>query len=102
MSGEKQEEKSPRVERRGRTLTDADIDALHNSFLPEDYFGVPISEHIEHHNIFRDWLIAQDKKKARIERYKTQVVGSLIVSSVGAVGTALYVAGNWVKDHIKW
>ncbi len=57
--------------------------------------------HREHHEFVQAWISEQQRKAERWERIKTQVSGWLVISALGAIGTAAYNTIIYLKDHLK-
>lgn len=83
-------------ERRARTLTDEDVQALsavlHGNFTAD--------EHAEHHRMFRIWIDRENRKAEFREKLKAQVGGWSIITLLSVVGYAVW-EGFLATLHIK-
>lgn len=84
-------------ERRARTLTDGDIDALSCAV----HGGVPIEEHIAHHAAIKTWIERENRKAERAEKVKAQVGGWAIIATLGLIGKGVWAGWIYLKDHLK-
>ena len=50
----------------------------------------------------REYLEERKLKKERIEKLKTSVIGWLIISLLGGIGTLTYKGWRLVSEHLKW
>lgn len=62
---------------------------------------VPEELHREHHDFIKTWIEKQKRKEERWDKIKTQVGGWAIVSALGGIGTAVWHAAQYLKDHLK-
>ena len=86
-------------ERRSRSLTDQDVQALLKAF--EGAHCIPTDVHKTHHDYVKR-LIEKDRIKAeRMEKIKAQVGGWAIVTALGAVGTGAWHGWQYLRDHLK-
>lgn len=84
-------------ERRARTLTDDDITALSCAV----HGGVPVEEHIAHHVAIKTMIDRENRKAERAEKWKTQVGGWAIITTLGLIGKGAWTAWQFLKDHWK-
>lgn len=84
-------------ERRTRTLTDADIDALTCAI----HGGVTPEEHIAHHAAIRTMINRENRKAERAEKLKVQIAGWGIVTILGSIGTGAYHGLQYIKEHLR-
>lgn len=84
-------------ERRVGVLTDHDLSRIRSVV----YGGMTEEEHNSHHSIARDYLEREKVRAAKMEKYKGQFIGGLIIGITGSVGTALYWIGTYFKEHWK-
>ena len=63
--------------------------------------GMSEQEHTAQHEFVRVWIAEVQRKAARWEKIKTQVAGWLVISALGAIGTAAYHGIIYIKDHLK-
>jgi len=70
--------------------------------------GVPIEQHIADHEWIREckeelmlYVEAQKRSRERWEKIRTQVIGGLILSAIGGVGTVLFWVGRIVLEHVE-
>jgi hypothetical protein len=57
--------------------------------------------HDKAHEILDRWIENDIARKARYEKIKATVIGGLVISAAGAVGTGALTAVNYLKDHLK-
>ena len=86
-------------ERRSRTLTPADIEALTEAIQLGHYCST--EEHREQHEILKRWIENDNRRSERNERIKTQVGGWAIIAILGAIGQSSYTAFQYLKEHLK-
>lgn len=85
------------MERRQRTLTDEDIEALSNAI----HGGVTPEEHIAHHAAIKTMIDRENRKAERAEKIKTQVGGWVIITALGLIGKGVWTAWTYLRDHAK-
>lgn len=89
----------PQDERRSRSLTDLDIDAICHRLT--EFSGLTPEQHREHHNAFAEYIEAQQRKARRWEKIEEQVGGWFILGALTAVGAASWHGFLWIvgKGH---
>jgi hypothetical protein len=88
------EERQP--ERRRRSFTDEDVQALRDAF--EGARSVPYEMHREHHEYIGVLLAREKRREERAEKIKAHVGGWSVIVALTGIGAALF---QWVKDHLK-
>lgn len=70
--------------------------------------GVPIEQHVADHEWIREckaelmlYVDAQKRSRERWEKIRAQVIGGLILSAIGAVGSLLFWIGKLVIEHFE-
>ncbi len=81
-------------ERRARTLTDEDIEALTAAM----HGGMSAEEHADHHQTFKTWIERENRKAEFHEKVRAQVGGWGIIAALSGVG---YAAWEGFKGIVK-
>ena len=65
-----------------------------SQIMPEDI-------HREHHALIGEMIAEMKRKRERHEKIKAQVGGWAIITALSGIGTGVYQAFLWAKDHWK-
>jgi hypothetical protein len=90
------DEAEPQSERRRRSFTDEDVQALRDAF--EGARSVPYETHREHHDYIGILLAREKRREERIEKIKAHVGGWGVIVALTGIGAAVWA---WVKDHLR-
>lgn len=63
--------------------------------------GMDFETHREQHRFIEEWIEEIKLKRERREKLKTQVMGWSIITILGSIGTAVYHAIIYLRDHLK-
>ena len=66
-----------------------------------DSKGNEIKDHDNSHLIFDTWIEIYNKREARNEKIKASVIGGLLLSAAGAVGTGSMMLLSYLREHWK-
>lgn len=73
-------------ERRARTLTDEDIEALTAAM----HGGMSAEEHADHHQTFKTWIERENRKAEFRDKVRAQVGGWGIIAALSGLGFAAW------------
>ncbi len=59
-------------------------------------------EHSAHHEFMRKWIKEIEDRQARNERIRTSVLGWIIITILGGIGTGIYRGALLVAKHLNW
>jgi len=90
------DEAEQQPERRRRSFTDEDVQALIRAF--EGARSVPYELHREHHEYIEVLLAREKRRMERVEKIKANVGGWGVIVALTGLGAAVWA---WVKDHLK-
>lgn len=83
-------------ERRRRSLTDEDMEALALALAATNSFSV--DTHREHHEFIASWIARENRAAERAEKIKAQVGGWGIIVFLTGIGAAVW---EWVRAHVR-
>lgn len=73
-------------ERRARTLTDEDLNALAATM----HGGMSADEHADHHRMFETWIARENRKAEFREKVRAQVGGWGVITALTGIGYAAW------------
>lgn len=62
---------------------------------------VPEEMHREHHEFIKEYIEERRVKKENREKLKTHVLGWGIITLLGSIGTGVYHAFLYLREHLK-
>ena len=60
-----------------------------------------IPTHAKQHEVLERWIANDARRQERAEKIKTQVIGWSIVTFLGGVGTGVYHAFQYLREHLR-